>query len=100
MLTATNRRAAVGADLFRGPRQSFFGRIRDGSAVFVEMKFSFEERAATTLLIQASATGRHEPDALALVAEPRVVEPLPTLALAFVLAARWSDQSEEDRDVV
>jgi hypothetical protein len=34
-------KGTVGADVFRGPRVSFFGRIRDASTVFAEMKFSF-----------------------------------------------------------
>jgi hypothetical protein len=31
----------LGGDLFRGPRHSFFGRIRAASAVFAELKLSF-----------------------------------------------------------
>jgi len=34
-------RGTLGADVFRGPPKSFFGRIRDTSTVFAEVKFSF-----------------------------------------------------------
>ncbi len=34
-------KGTLGADLFRGPPNSFFGRIRDTSTAFFELKFSF-----------------------------------------------------------
>lgn len=34
-------KAAVGADIFRGERRSFFGRLRDNSTVYTEFRWSF-----------------------------------------------------------
>jgi len=34
-------RGTVGADFFGGPKKSFFGRIKDTSTAYVELKFSF-----------------------------------------------------------
>ena len=34
-------KAVVGADIFRGEGQSFFGRLRDNSAAYAELRFSF-----------------------------------------------------------
>lgn len=34
-------KGTVGADVFRGPQPSFFGRIRDNSTAYAELKFSF-----------------------------------------------------------
>ncbi len=34
-------RATVGGDIFRGPTPSFFGRLRDNSTVYVELRWDF-----------------------------------------------------------
>jgi hypothetical protein len=31
----------VGADVFDGPRRSFFGRLRDNSTAYAEIRYSF-----------------------------------------------------------
>jgi hypothetical protein len=34
-------KATVGGEIFHGPMNSFFGRVRDNTGAFVEMKYSF-----------------------------------------------------------
>jgi len=34
-------KGTVGADIFRGSGKTFFGRLRDNSAVYVELRYSF-----------------------------------------------------------
>ena len=34
-------RLTVGGDIFRGPTPSFFGRLRDNSTVYVELRWDF-----------------------------------------------------------
>ena len=49
--------ASVGADLFGGPRPSFFGRLRDASTAFAELKVSFSAGGAPPSARQTRTRG-------------------------------------------
>ncbi|MGH7960703.1 MAG: hypothetical protein ACRERD_02615 [Candidatus Binatia bacterium] len=34
-------KGTIGADIFRGPQNVFFGRLRDNSGVYVELRYNF-----------------------------------------------------------